>query len=212
MNRTVTRHIIGLLAVVSTCNSTPLRVMASPVSLSLSSPDDLQQVLPGQIVTIQLHLTGVTETERLSLFAATVAYDAGLFDVPLISNGDILPNPLADPLDFLTFADAGIADAIFFTFSSAPNEQIENDGLFYSFSVQAIAEGTGSFSLVFADAGLFDPENPGMPIPADLIIGEQLPFVIVVPEPTSLAMLATGIAALLLMPFARRRAQQPIKN
>lgn len=177
---------------------------ASAAAISLSSAADLQSLAIGTPVTISVSVSGIEPGQTLSLLGATVVFDGLLFSLPSITPGAIVPNPLSDPLDFLSSSDLGLADASFFTFSTSPMEQVSANGEFYSFTVTPQQEGSGTFEFSFVDAGAFDPENPEVPAYIDIEAGLPLSFQIVtVPEPSTALMSVLGI--LFLMGFRRHR-------
>jgi hypothetical protein len=176
---------------------------AGTITLALSSPDDLQSLSIGTPVTINVSLSGVEPGQTLSLLGASVAFDGSLFSLPTIAPGTIVPDPLSDPLDFLSTSDTGLADASFFTFSALSSEQISQNGEFYSFAVTPIQEGNGVFEFTFVDAGAFDPDNPDVPAFIDIGAGLPLAFQIAVPEPSTAVLAVMG--AIVLMVCCRRR-------
>ncbi len=81
-------------------------------SLSLSSTAaDLDNLLVGQMVMFQVELFGLELSQELDSLAAMVLYDPGLLGEPTISPGGIVPDPLYDPLDFMTFSGPATARA-----------------------------------------------------------------------------------------------------
>jgi len=131
---------------------TPL-CWAAPV-LSLSSTTDLNSLVVGQPVTITVNLSGLeADGDQLEMLAATVAYDHTVFGMPTQqSTGSIIPSPLNQPQDMLVANDWGIVDAMFLTFGSSSSNRVQNDGIFYDFTVPVIGSGSGTFSLTHTDA------------------------------------------------------------
>ncbi len=76
--------------------------------LSLTVPGvDLDNLPLGVPTTILVQLSGLGVGQELDTLAATVVYDGALLGAPSISSGPIVPNPLDDPLDFLSFGQSG---------------------------------------------------------------------------------------------------------
>lgn len=192
------RYIVTLFLFAATCPNTA----RADLILTLSSPDDLANLTVGSPTTVSLSLSGLEPSTTLTLLAGTVSFDGTHFDIPTISSGPIVPNPLADPLDFLSTGDVGTADAVFFTFSTSAAEHITQDGEFFSFTLVPIVAGEGTLSLSFWDAGAFDPSNPELPSPVVISAGTDLSYQIsVVPELGSAVL--TSSAVLLLLTFRR---------
>ena len=156
---------------------------ATPMVL-LSSPDDLSAVPVGASVTVQVELAGLNPGQELDALATSVSFPVTFFDVPNISPGPIVPDPLNDPLDLLIVEDAGLADVTFLTLGLDSADHITANGLFFEFTVTAQQLGTGEFGFAFGGATYFNSANPGAPIDAELETGPPLPFT-VVPEPVS---------------------------
>lgn len=120
----------------------------SVLTMDLSSPDNLANLTVGQTFTINVSLGALAPGERLQSLTGAVEFPAAMLGTPqLIAAGAIVPNPLADPLDFQSVNAPGQADAIFVTFSPNASEQITANGVFYSFTLKALAVGSGQISL-----------------------------------------------------------------
>ncbi len=167
------------------------------VSLSLESGGvNLSQLRVGDTATIEVRLSGLQSGQELDALSATVLYDSALLGDPTIAAGAILPDPLDDPWDFLTFVQSGHAEGSFLTFGTDTATHITSDGLFFSFDVTATDVGGGTFTFDFTDATQFNPADPFDPIYVWVDEGEPLAFT-VVPEPAALALLALAAGWLL---------------
>jgi hypothetical protein len=164
--------------------------------VSLTSPDDLGSISVGQSVTIDLLLSGVAANGPLDSLGATVeiqpAGSGSLFDVPVITAGSVIPS-----LDgFLTAPASGTADATFDDLFTSSGTPISADGTFYSFSVEALAAGSGTFALTFTSgfAG-FDPVPVDNGTPAGLAFTISPTQPIATPEPYSITLVAAFAAS-----------------
>ena len=183
---------------------------SAAISLSLSSPDDLNSVMLGQTVTVNVGLSGLAAGDELDFLAATIGYNPARFGVPSISPGAILPNPLDNPLDFVTFAGPGIADGSFLTFGVTSADRITGNGVFFSFAVMATSPGAGSFEFTFTDAQQFNPADPSNPIFPPIEVGAPLGSRTLqgdtsgVPEPASVLAWGAALALGLMWRSTRR--------
>lgn len=116
---------------------------AAPM-LSLSSSADLAHLTPGTPFTVDVLLSGLPSGAALSELSATVKFDQAVFGAPTsITPGLIVPQPLADPLDFLSASAPGLADASFNTFSTSAATQVTSNGVFYHFTLTPQTTGAG---------------------------------------------------------------------
>ncbi len=167
------------------------------VSLSLQSGGpNLTQLQVGQTVTVEVWLDGVQPGWQLDMLTATVLYEESLLSAPTISAASVVPDPLADPFDFLVWEEPGIAEGFFLTMGTEPSEFVTTNGTFFSFDVTVEALGSGSFVFDFVDASVFNPADPFAPVPLAPVAGPPLPF-IVVPEPTTLSLVILSVPLLL---------------
>jgi hypothetical protein len=151
----------------------------------------------GYTVTFDVRLSGLEGGQELDSLAATIDYDGAILGAPTIVRGEIVPDPLAGPSDFLFSEDDGMADASFYTSSGDPAHRITENGVFFSFSTEVLAAGSGSFSFSYVDATQF----PGTDIS---VTGSALSFQsVIVPEPSTCVLLAT--AALVSVACCLRR-------
>lgn len=162
------------------------------ISLS-SNVNDVNHLQIGEPVQFTVELAGLGIGDELVELSARATFEAAQFDSPIISVGAVLPNPLADPLDFTVVSGPGAVDATFLTFSAATTSHIVSNGAFFHFTINPQTVGQGVFQLVFADAQQIDPADPGNLISPSITLGAPLNFA-VVPEPSSilLSLLATG--------------------
>ncbi len=171
------------------------------ISLS-SNAADLNHLQIGETVQFTVELAGLNVGDELVELSARATFEAAQFDSPIVSAGGILPNPLADPLDFTVVAGPGAADATFLTFSATTTAHIVSNGTFFQFTVHPQALGQGTFQLEFADAQQVDPADPGNLISPPITLGAPLNFT-VVPEPSSMLLAIAALASLLAI--GRRR-------
>lgn len=164
------------------------------VSIAISAAEpDANGLVVGQKATFLVELSGLQGGQKLDYLAATVLYDGGLLGAPAIFPGSIIPDPLSDPRDFMTFSDSGTADATFMTFSSATAGHIAATGTFISFEVIAQAVGSGSLCFDYVDATAFNAADPASSIQLSPIAGPALDFTVhAVPEPTAIACLMSS--------------------
>lgn len=173
------------------------------LTLTLVGPD-LSAVPVGSPVTIGVELIGLSPGASLDSLAATITYDGSLVSVPNILTGASVPNPLADPLDLLSTADVGLADVAFLTFGLNGSDQIQSNGVFFTFDVTPTQIGSGAFHFDFVGGTQFNAANPNLPLTANVTSGADLPFnIVAVPEPAS-AVLA--LLSALLMTNCKRLA------
>jgi len=149
------------------------------VTLSLSSAHDVSALLMGDTARIDVTLGELGGEDELVVLEASALFDGAILGTPTaVAAGAIVPGSLAQPPDFATFAAPGQADASFVTFHVSPIEHIINTGVFYSFDVTAAQPGVGSVVLdgLTLHAELVDPQNPFLPIIANVTAGGPLDF------------------------------------
>lgn len=175
---------------------------ASAAFLTLVPSADLSAFEIGQTVSVDVVLSGLEAGTRLELLSATVGFPATSFQIPLsITRGAVVPQPLADPLDFLTIRDSGIADISFQTNSPLAEKQITTNGVFASVLLRASAIGPGEIAFTFTSAFAFNPGSPNEPTEVVIEAGPALRFDVVVPEPS----LSIPGALVVCLGLARRR-------
>jgi hypothetical protein len=179
--------IVGALAV-SSAHAAP--------GVSLSSAQNLGQVQLGDFITVAVQLTGLEAGQSLEALAATIEYDHTLFGFPSMAQGPIVPSPLNDPTDMLLAGMAGMADGSFMT-DGGEAFRIADNGVFFSFTVQALKQGGGQFSTTYASADEFNPVNPAAPI-YHALDPSPLNFTIV-PEPSAAWLIASLIVGVCVL-------------
>jgi hypothetical protein len=176
----------------------PGEASAGLLSLSLSSPNNLTGLSLGDSALINVNLSGLGAGEQLVSLTGSVHFPGALLNTPLsLSQGSIIP----DATDFLSGSVAGQADGTFLTLNADPSRRISQNGLFYSFRVQAQAVGAGDFTLdaLALTAEQYDPQDPLLPLLRTVDAGAALPFeittpVVVVPAPPALGLALLGLA------------------
>lgn len=230
------RNLIGFALCILVFTSAPAR---ADVVFTLSSPSDLSALTVGQVVEIDLSLSGLpfpnNQTDFIFNLNTKILFDSSLFQPVLDSNsasgltavvapGSVFNNNVQGPLQIANFNFQGIkpdglpdssltsgaATGIFSQFPNTNSGAIGLNGLYYSFLLKAVGVGTGSI--------FFDPTPGANQYAANetsfnyapLVTNGNLRFTIssaAVPEPSSICLLAIGVAAMgghrLL---ARRRA------
>jgi hypothetical protein len=210
MTRLLRLLIAGLLAIVFETG----QVQAGPM-VSLSSPNDLANLSVGNQVTIDVTLQGLpVGSDFIFNLNTSVLFPSSQFQpVPDLSNTSGLTTGFGSGFAFqfanqppnfyaLSSLNAGNAVGIFNDQAPASSEAINENGLYYSFILKAIAPGSGSI--------LFDPTPGANQYAADdtgfnfapLPTGNSLAFTISpsvasIPEPASAALLGLGFVSLL---------------
>ncbi|MFO0911603.1 MAG: hypothetical protein U0795_01495 [Pirellulales bacterium] len=133
-------------------------------------------------MVLAVEVQGLAPSEQVVGLAATIVFEAADFEADAPSAGPIVPDPTADPLDFVSFADQGIVDGVFTTLSPEKHLQISDNGEFYEFTAKALRPAVGAFRISFAGLFLFDPINPTHPIEVNIESGSARDYRIV-PEP-----------------------------
>ena len=173
---------------------------AMPIVALDAGATDVDRLLVGQTVEIAVNLDELPEGTQLDSLATSVKFDGELLGVPSIQAGEILPDPLNEPGDFLVSEDVGLADAAFLTFGTETSNHIASNGTFFTFRVTPVQLGSGTVAFEFAGATQFDPDGP---LVIELATGPDLTFT-VVPEPSACLMLLIGIAILIRRRVRRR--------
>jgi hypothetical protein len=195
------------------------RAVAVPI-VTLASPSDLNQLTVGQQVQFNVSLQGISTNEFLFVLDTRELFPSNLFAPVSLTpsqpgTGSVFDTS-AQVSSFLvgdqrgpTFLGAGIAQGNFSDTFPTPTQAIDQDGLYYSFTLQAIAAGSGVIS--FDPAGtLYASGLTGFNL-APLPTGGPLQFTItagtaVIPEPSSVAMAGLMTLAGLGYAWRRRRA------
>jgi hypothetical protein len=176
---------------------------AVPLVLEMSSVADLNNIAIGDTVTIDISLDGMDLGDTVDVLSATVIFEAGDFSTPIVSQREIVP----DPLGFESLEAPGIADGFYDALFALSGDVIVSNGVFYSFDVTAEQTGEGEFTFDFADAFGLDA-NSGQII--GIATGAPLAYTVLaapgdaVPEPVTLLclMMAAGTQ------LRRRRRRQ----
>jgi hypothetical protein len=185
--------------------------------VTLSSPSDLTQLMVGDTVRFDVLLQEVPTGEFLFVLDTRELFPSNLFAPVSLTPSQPGPGSVFDTSaqvnSFLvgdqrgpTFLGAGIAQGNFSDFFPTPTRAIDQNGLYYSFTLQAIAAGSGV--IAFDPAGTLYASNlTGFNL-APLAFGEPLAFTITagtaaVPEASSFAM--GGLVALVGLGVAWRR-------
>jgi hypothetical protein len=228
------RNVIGFAACILVSASSPARAAAV---FALSSPSDLSALTVGQVVEIDLSLSGLpfpnNQTDFIFNLNTKILFDSSLFQaVPdptslsglaaAVAPGSVFDNNVQGPLQIANFNYQGVkpdglpdssltpgaAIGIFSQFPNTNSGAIGLNGLYYSFMLKAVAAGTGSISFdPTAGANEYAANETGFNY-APLNTNGNLPFAIgqaSVPEPSSLCMLAIGVAAIGHRLLARKR-------
>ncbi len=169
----------------------PPAAWAGPISLSLSSASDVNQLAVGQTVTFDVVLSGIDPSDPstfLSFLAANVKEDTALLSAPIaVTPGTAVPEPLnfdGEPLP------DGSADAFYDSgFSTPASSPIAGNGIFFSFTVTAQSVGTGTIS--------FTPDSVAATFASDLVQNDQF-----APDTTPLTFTVLGQAAAVPAPGA----------
>jgi hypothetical protein len=185
--------------------------------VTLSSPDSLNDLTVGELVTVGVNLSGLpVGTDSISNLNTSVLFPSTQFQtVPDPTNTSGLTTGFGSGFVFqlasqppafyaLSSLNSGNAIGIF----SPPAPAISENGIYYSFTLEAIAAGSGSI--------LFDPtpganqyaaEDTGFNF-APLPTGGPLSFTIAsVPEPASLCL--GLVASLVGLGYAWCRHRKP---
>jgi hypothetical protein len=205
---------------------------------TLSSPSDLSALTVGQVVEIDLSLSGLpspnNQTDFIFNLNTKILFDSSLFQaVPdptslsgltaVVAPGSVFDNNVQGPLQIANFnyqgakpdglpdssLTSGAATGIFSQYPNTNSGAIGLNGLYYSFMLKAVAAGTGSISFdPAAGANEYAANETGFNY-APLVTNGNLSFNIAqaaVPEPSSIALLAIGVATLGYRTHARRNA------
>jgi hypothetical protein len=189
---------------------TPATAFADP-SIFLSSPDNLNNLTVGEVAMIDVNLQGlavgsdfifVLNTQVLfpsssfqPVSGLTTGYGSGY--VFLYSD---------QPTNFSAASSLNAASAIGNFSDSSPgiSSAISENGLYYSFTVMALAAGSGSISFDAANT-TYAADDTSFNL-APLLTGDPLSFTIsAVPEPSSLVVGVVSSLAGLGFTWCRRR-------
>jgi hypothetical protein len=134
-------YVALLIAAVVSLGSAPSH---ADVALSIEPAGaDLSHLEVGETATVDVRLSELADDAELDTLAATVVYDKTLLSEPTMTAGPIVPDPLDDPLDYLTAERPGYAEATFLTFGDESVDRIDENGLFFAFEFTAQTPGEG---------------------------------------------------------------------
>jgi len=178
---------------------------AGPISLSLSSATDVNNLQVGTPVSFNVNLSGITPGDSstyLSYLAATIQYDNTLLSSnPTVTAGAIVPDPNGFVGTGFPNAADGFYDGVFL--ASTP---ISQNGTFYSFTVTPLLAGNGTLTFSAAAATLAsDPNQNDQFTPDSQSVNFQIGGTgpTPTPEPSSWVLGIIGVMAL-SGPFIRR--------
>jgi hypothetical protein len=201
-------------------------------TVALSSPNDLSHLSVGQTVEIDVTLSGLPANDFIFNLNTRVLFPSSLLQaIPdptstsgltaVVAPGSVFDNNVQGPLQIANFnyqgvkpdglpdssLTSGAATGIFSQFPNTNSGAIGLNGLYYSFLVKAISPGSGNIAFdSTAGANEYAANDTGFnyaPLPT---VG-PLPFTISsVPEPSSIILLAAGVAALGYWTGIRRRS------
>ena len=131
--------------------------------MSLSSSTNLNTLHIGDTFTVNVILSGLAPAETLNLLSATAQYTNSILSAPsAVTVGPIVPGGAANP-DVSTSSGLNFAETDFQTFNTASASQIVANGMYFSFTMSATANGSGNIALTFLDALDGSPDDPAAP-------------------------------------------------
>jgi hypothetical protein len=187
--------------------------------VTLSSPDDLTNLTIGQQVTIDVTLQGLETNNFIFNLYTQVLFPSTQFQ--LVSGPTAITGSAGDSVFFADNqvanfqANSGALSGGGGVFGISPDDTangvgaIGQNGLFYSFTLQAIAAGSDSIQFDLSNPTLnqFSGTETGFAF-APLPTGGPLNFTVngnAVPEPASVFLLASGVSLCLVGRRLRRR-------
>ena len=152
-------------------------VQAAPM-LSLSSSANLSTLTVGQTTTISVSLSGLTVGQQLQELLGSISFSSTLFAQPTsVTPGPILPTT-TPPIFQTNTTTPGFVDGLFDTGGLVGTTPITSNGVFFSFTLRAIATGVGSINFDTVDGLFFNPADRFSPIAANVVTGAALPVTI----------------------------------
>ena len=222
------RHFASIAIVLVAVGSTVPASHAEPM-VFLTSPDDLSSIQVGQDVQIDVRLQGLDfGNEFIFVLNTKVLFPTALFDlVPDPSwtsgltpgevsgtdpsgtapDGLFIAESQRDNFDALSSFDegTGVVTGNFSDSSPDTSVAINQNGLFYSFTLRALGVGSGTIAFAGSD-NAYASNLTGFnlePLPT----GAALAFSVVVPEPSTVALMVFG--CVLPAGLAWRRSRRP---
>jgi hypothetical protein len=117
------------------------------ISIQAQGTVDLQNLVVGQVFSVDVILSGLQPAEELNYLAASITFDSTLLgDATYVVAGSIVP----DLHGFAGFGTSGLADGNYDVLSSLSGARISSIGTLYSFSITAQQVGSD-----FIDIDLF---------------------------------------------------------
>jgi hypothetical protein len=177
--------------------------------VTLSSPNNLSNLSVGDQVEIDVNLQGLPVNDFIFVLDTKVLFPSNFLPVLDLSNSSgLTPGPiLSGPnqaANFNAASSLNANNAVGEFSDSSPNISvaINQNGLYYSFKLEAVSPGSGSIQFdSTADANRYAANDTGFNF-APLPTGGPLAFTISpaaasVPEPASMALASIGILGLL---------------
>lgn len=196
------RTLFALLCGLAAVSPTAMRAE----TISLVSATDLNSLVVGQPVVVEVRLSGMPQAATFNLLAATIVFDEALLQAGQPAAGAILPSPLFEPDDFLAFSESGIVDGLFSTFTAEPAYHLSTNGAFFTVQFTPQTAGSGQLTIDFVHGARFNPADPDSPFEAQILAGAPVAFTVhPIPEPSSLSLAAIGGLAILIRPILRYR-------
>jgi hypothetical protein len=186
---------------------------AGTIQVTLSSPDDLSNLTVEQLVTINATLSGLAVGNDF-IFNLNTKYlfDSSLLQaVPDPSNSSgLTPGPILSGAQIAGFNSLSSfnSDNATGIFADATSFAINQNGLYYSFTLKAIAAGTGTISFDSTpEANQYASVTTGFnyaPLPSFDPLSVTIHAA--VPEPASISLAFAGVVFGLGAAWARRKA------
>ena len=220
------KRLIFGMAILAVLCVTVRQVEAGP-TVALSSPENLTNLTVGEQVTIDVNLQGLpVGSDFIFNLNTSVLFPSAQFQaVPDLSNTSGLTTGFGAGFAFqfsdqtpnfyaLSSLSAGDATGIFNDQSPASSDAINENGLYYSFSLKAISTGSGSIGFdSTAGANQYAADDTGFNF-APLPTGAPLPFTIspasAVPEPSTLVMSSILFGMSAMVWWYKRPKQNPV--
>jgi hypothetical protein len=178
--------------------------LADTINATLSSPQDLSHLTVGELVTIDVNLQGLVfgsdfiyDLDTKVVFSSSLFQSSGLTTSYGPASGYAFYYS-GQPPAFFSTSSLGAGDAVGIFNNSVSAPPINQNGIFYSFTLEAIATGSGSISFdnsVATDNQYASNTTPNffyIPLPTSSPMSVSISSV---PEPSSLGL---GVVASLV--------------